>query len=311
MTRVLIAMDDLPANRLDLNLLAIFDAIMTEGSLTKAGRRLGMTQSAVSHALARLRDLTGDPLFERTGRGMRPTPAATSMQANVATALDLLRKSIRTPGNAFCPSSDSRVFKLDIPAGVDTIVAPALLRHAAIPDRLRFFISNGRARALVSELRYGQSLLALDYEPPEDAGLRFEVVLDEPLVLVTRRAHSKVSNGIDADGLLALTFIGLSFGHHEASPLSERMAAIGLPRQLGISVPSLATVPALVECSDLVALLPQCFARHYAQRHALDLHELTLELPAMPIYMVWHETFEHEQAHVWLREQVRTVFANL
>lgn len=304
-------MEDQPANRLDLNLLAIFDAIMSEGSLTKAGQRLGMTQSAVSHALARLRDLTGDPLFDRTGRGMRPTPAAVAMQANVATALDLLRKSVRTPGNAFCPSSDSRVFKIDIPAGVDTIVAPALLRHSENPDRLRFFISNGRARALVSELRYGQSLLALDYEPPEDVGLRSEVVFDEPLVLVTRRAHSRVSNGIDADGLLALTFVGLSFGPHEVSPLSERMAAIGLPRQLGISVPSLATVPALVECTDMVALLPRRFAQHYAQWHALDVHELALELPAMPIYMVWHESFEPDQAHAWLREQVRTVFAKL
>lgn len=304
-------MDDQPANRLDLNLLAIFDAIMTEGSLTKAGQRLGMTQSAVSHALARLRELTGDALFDRTGRGMRPTPAAVAMQANVATALDLLRKSVRTPGNAFCPTSDSRIFKLDIPAGVDTIVAPALLRHAAIPDRLRFFISSGRARALVSELRYGQTLLALDYEPPEDMGLRYEVVLDDPLVLVTRRSHPKASGRIDAVALLALTFIGLSFGPHEASPLSERMAAIGLPRQLGISVPSLAAVPALVECTDLVALLPRRFAQHYARCHELDLHEPALKLPAMPIYMVWHETFEHDQAHDWLREQVRTVFANL
>lgn len=304
-------MDEQPSNRLDLNLLAIFDAIMTEGSLTKAGQRLGMTQSAVSHALARLRELTGDALFDRTGRGMRPTPAAVAMQANVSTALDLLRKSVRGPGSSFCPSSDSRVFKLDIPAGVDTILAPALLKHVTEPERLRFSISNGRARALVSELRYGQTLLALDYEPPEDEGLRFEVVFDEPLILVSRRSHPAIKTPLETAMLLELTYVGLSLSPHMASLLSERMTAMGMQRQVGISVPTLATVPAVVACTDMVALMPKRFAQHYAQSHALDLHELAVELPAMPIYMVWHETFDHDQAHDWLREQVRTVFANL
>ncbi|NKB16090.1 MAG: LysR family transcriptional regulator [Sphingomonadales bacterium] len=186
------AMQDEPFTRLDLNLLAIFDAIMSERSLTKAGHRLGMTQSAVSHSLARLREVTGDTLFERTGRGVRPTQRALSMSGDVREALDRLRATLRPRSGGFCSKSTQRTFLLDIPAGIDSIIAPALAQRAVDSEGLSFRISGGRAKAIMQELRFGETWLALDYERPEAEGYRFEHLFEDPFVIISRRAMPRL-----------------------------------------------------------------------------------------------------------------------
>ncbi|MFN3868048.1 MAG: LysR family transcriptional regulator [Hyphomicrobiaceae bacterium] len=218
--------------RLDLNLLAIFDAIMTEGSLTKAGKRLGMTQSAVSHALARLRESTGgDVLFERTGHGMRPTPVAIAMHEKVRDALDMLRTSVHHPNGGFCSESDDRMFHLDLPVGIDTVIVPALMRRVGEQSRLRFRISGGRAGNVMSELRLGESWLALDHQLPEAHGYRAEPIIDDPFVLITRRDHPRVSGPVTLDLFQSLPHVSLTWTTDRGpSPLTERRSALGIVR---------------------------------------------------------------------------------
>ena len=307
-------MQDDSGGRLDLNLLAIFDAVMSEGSLTKAGRRLGMTQSAVSHALARLREVTGDPLFERTGRGVRATPAAQAMYEKVRNALDVLRACVRSPGGTNFTENEDRVFVLDLPVGIDTVIAPMLARRLSANSRLRFRISSGRAGGLLSELRLGESWLALDYEVPAAQGFRAERIIDDPFVLIARKGHPLV--GGQAAVTLAL-FEKLPQGaltwsqERGPSPLTERLGTLGIVRKVVFSVPCYSTVPALVESTDLVAALPQRLARQYLARFAIEMHAMPDIVPSMPVYMVWHESFDADEGHAWLRRLLREVCEGL
>lgn len=301
-------MSDGSGGRLDLNLLAIFDAIMTEGSLTKAGKRLGMSQSAVSHALARLRDATGgDPLFERTGRGMRPTPAASAMYQKVREALDVLRASVRVPG-AFAPERDERTFVLGLPFGFDTVFIPPISRRLGDDQPLRFRISPLRAGALLSELRIGETSLAFDYEVPEAQGFRAGLLMRDPFVLIARRGHLKVAGAVTLELFQSLVHVGLSWNaEHGPSPLTERMGALGINRRIDYSAPCFGTIAAIVESTSLVGMLPRRIARQLSRRYAIEMHTVPDSILPMPVYMVWHESFDDDQGHVWLRQLLHEV----
>ncbi|MEW5963085.1 MAG: LysR family transcriptional regulator [Pseudomonadota bacterium] len=299
-------------NRLDLNLLAVFDAIFSEGSLTKAGARLGLTQSAVSHALARLRDLTGDPLFERTGRGIRPTPVAKAMASDVGAAIDMLRASLRRRQEAFDATSMGRTFLIDIPAGLDTIIVPELARLTADFAEMRFRISGSRARNIASELRFGEVWLALDAEPMSRPGYRSELLFEDPLVLIARRGHPGLANGVSAEQFGRLPQVALAWPVEAgATPASMLLDAAGLNRLTKVAVPNLATLPSVVERNDLVGTMSLKMARSFARHFAIDIHALPADVPKMPVYMVWHESFERDEGHTWLRATLKDVCERL
>ncbi|MCB1521197.1 MAG: LysR family transcriptional regulator [Hyphomicrobiaceae bacterium] len=305
-------MNEEPTGRLDLNLLAIFDAIMIERSLTSAGKRLGITQSAVSHALARLREITGDALFERTGRGVRPTPAALAMGDNVRSALDLLRLTLRSPHGSFSPQTDSRTFVLDIPAGIDALIVPALHAMMKAGDSIRFRISQGRASFLLHELRYGESWIALDHEQPTAPGYRVEKIMDDPYVLIARVGHPAICDNISPEVFCSLSHISVTWSRHQGpTPLSKRLDELGIVRDIKYAVPSITTLPALVESSDLVGAVPKRIAGRLARNFAVELHALDWLLPPMSVYMVWHESFETDPGHIWLRNLMREVCQSL
>lgn len=298
--------------RLDLNLLAVFDAIMVERSLTKAGERLGITQSAVSHALARLRELTGDKLFERTGRGVRPSARALEMAEGVRIALDMLRSTLRASPAGFCNKSATRVFLLDIPAGIDAVIVPELALRTAESANLSFRISASRARNISSELRYGETWLALDYEPMDGDSYRCELLFEDPYVVISRRHHPGLKNGLTLDLFRKLDHVCLGWARQQGpTPLSQRLDNAGIRRQIKFSVPSATTLPSVIEGHDYIACMSLRFARYYQRKFAIDIHHMPTEIPPIPVYMVWHEGFDRDESHIWLRGVLKDVCNSL
>lgn len=305
-------MKDQRFSRLDLNLLAIFDAIIAEGSLTKAGRRLGITQSAVSHALGRLRELTDDTLFERTGRGVRPTPVAKSMAKDVAAAIDLLRASLRNRKADGPETLSARTFHLDIPGGLDAVIVPELAALAASHPEARFRISGGRARSITNELRFGETWLALDAEPVEKAGYVSELLFEDPLVLIARRDHPRLRTGLTPALFSDLAQVALMWGPELGeTPAARLLDAAGLQRMIKIGVPNLAAIPPVVAHLDLVATMSLKMARGFARSFPIEIHELPPHVPPVPIYMVWHESFSQDDGHAWLRRALKEVCERL
>lgn len=300
-------MSEIDPRKFDLSLLEVFDMIMTEGSLTRAGEQLGMTQSAVSHCLRRLRAITGDGLFERSRNGVAPTERARRMAPEIKLAMDQLRSALNRRAR-FDPITDQRTFVLDLPVGFDAVVLPPLLDLAKSMSGLRFRILNGRATDFQAELRLGETWLAMDYVKVPGPGYRSEQVFDGDFLVFGRRNHPALQAPVTAKTYAGLKHIALSWSRSSGlSPLDQRLSTRGLRRDTIIYVPLLSTIPAVIRDNDLVATAPAPIARAVASWFGLATQPLAFELDRLPIYMVWHEGFLNDAGHIWLRQTIKSI----
>ena len=299
--------------RIDLNLLPVFDAIMAEASLTAAAGRLGMTPSAVSHALSRLRDLTGDELFESNGRGVKPTRHALDIARQIRSGVALLQAAL-VKTEVFDPASAERTFTIDIAAGGEAVVVPELAAAVRrIAPGVRLFIANDRAALLHGELRFGETELALDYEDQHGDGLASELLYEDEFVVLARQEHPLLQRGAMSLELYeSLEHIGLSWTRAQGnSPLTLRLADLGIERNILTLVTTLGSIPEIVERTDLVASLSRRVARKFAKRWPLAVHELPFEMAPIGIFQVWHERHDRDAGHLWLRQAVKAACARM
>lgn len=298
---------------LDLNLLVVFDALMADRNLTAAARRLGKTQSAVSHALKRLRNYTGEQLFERTRNGVRPTPRAIDMESDVRRALTMIHAALHQ-GASFDPASEDRTFLIDIPAGFDWILAPKIAETLSSMPKVTLRIANARAGNLLNELRFRETWLALDYMPLNAAGYRAETLIDDDIILIARHGHPKLKRGIDPKSLGEMAQVGVGWPtliQPVNHPLDERIQEVGLPRNVRMWVPTLASMYNVVESTDLIAYAIRRPAMQFAKTHRFQTHELPVRTRTIPMIMVWHETFDNDPGHRWLRDSIREICASI
>ncbi|CFX11840.1 putative HTH-type transcriptional regulator LeuO [Candidatus Filomicrobium marinum] len=295
--------------RQDLNLFIVFDAVMDEGSLSKAGKRLGLTQPAVSHALRRLRVMTGgERLFERTGRGVRPTARAHAIANNVRPALDALRSTLRHTGVPFDPKTSRQTFLLDFPFGIDAILVPELSARVRDCPNIEFRIAGGRARDMLRDLRYGETWLALDYEPMNAPDFHSELLYEDPLVLISRRNHPLLNKPLDLGDVKALPHVVVGRTEEEGkAATSLHLEKHGVLRRIMFSVPTIATLPFVVENQHYVATTTQKVARYFSRLCEIDIHPLPAVVPPLPTYMVWHRCFDSHEGHGWLRNMLNDI----
>lgn len=297
--------------KIDLNLLLVFDAIHSEGSLTRAGERLGMTQSAVSHALARLREATGDQLFERTRRGVKPTLRASEMSDGIRQALDLMRMSLSRLRDFDLPT-ETRTFLLDVPAGIDAILAPELARRLDKAPRLSFHIAANRAATVPNELRLGESYIALDYEEVKAKGYCSELLYSDNFVVLARRGHPALRNSLTMEKYEELGHVAVGWGRGaRSSPLSQHIQANGIQRTVKVAVPTLTTMLDIVEHSDLLGATWSRVGRGFAKERDIEVHPLPFKLAPLSIFMVWHTIFDADPGHVWLRGELKEIFQSV
>jgi DNA-binding transcriptional LysR family regulator len=310
-------MKDALTARIDLNLLGVFDAILIEGSLRGAAVRLGMKEAAVSQALKRLRTQVGDPLFERKGRGVVPTARAQDMARNVRPAFDMMRQAM-AGSSVFEPQSVARTFMLDVPAGIEAITAPHLARTLRDAPGVRFNIASARASRLVNALRFGDSDIALDYEPMRVDGYSSELLYEDRFVVIARCRHPALSGGLDVCTYQRLSHVAVSWGNRPvnggelANPLAERLSRAGIARNVQITVPSLHSMLRVVAETDMLgSTWARVAKRLMTEMPGLDVYPIPFELPPVPIYMVWHESYEPDPGHRWLRNCLRGIYLAL
>ncbi len=306
--------------RFDLNLLLVFDAVMRERSVLRASRTLNLTQSAVSHALGRLRQLLDDELFLRDPAGMRPTPRAEALAVPVAEALALLRAGLGP--TRFDPAEARGTFTL----AASDYVAVALLPHflAALRDQapgvtLRIFplgrldlamqMDNGRVDLAISwfetlPTRFRRMELVADREtivappghPLTQGPLTLERLLATPHIAVdlTGLDEAGDSGFVEERGLKRRTRIERLANEH-AVPLAIQ------EKPPALTVPSYLMVPDLVMASGMIATLPRRLAEATRHRHDLVLLDPPFDYPAIRLDVIWHGMTENSPAHVWLR----------
>lgn len=300
-----VAITAVDSSRIDLNLLVALDALLAERNVTRAAKRLNLSQPALSAQLQRLRDLLGDPLLIPAQRGMTPTKRALELQAPLHEALEGVR-AVLTAGAGFDPATAG----LTIAIAASDYVQYALLMPLAF--RLRREAPGVRlawraldATQLAAQAERGEVDLA--FITPESAPeqLRGRKLLDERYVVIVRRDHPQVSRKIGLDQLCALDHVVVSpRGGGFSGATDAVLAAHGRERRVVLSVPSFLMVPELVARSDMAALVPERIARDRVDR--LQLLEPPVAVPGYSIAMVWHPRTTRHPALAWLRDRVRS-----
>jgi DNA-binding transcriptional LysR family regulator len=293
--------------RPDLNLLVALDALLAEGSVAGAARRLRLSPSAMSRTLARLRRATGDPLLVRAGRGLVASPRALDLRERVGALVHDAEAALR-PAAGLVVGQLDRTFTLRTSEGfVENFGAALLARIAreAPGVRLRFLPKTDKDSA---PLRDG----AVDLETgvvgrttgPE---VRAKALFQDRFVGVVRAGHSLCDGAITAERYAAAVHVLVSRRGVDKGPIDDALAALGLQRGIATTVAGFASALALARSCDLVASVPE---RHTGNlRAGMHSFAVPLALPPITVSMLWHPRLDGDPAQRWLRGCVYEVCA--
>jgi LysR family transcriptional regulator, transcriptional activator for leuABCD operon len=290
---------------LDLNLLTVFEAIYEVGTVSGAADRLALSQSAASHALARLRDACKDDLFIRANQVLSPTAVAREMYPAIKQALDALRATL-AEASGFDPGTSQRRFRISIPHPMGPFYALDLRKAAAAiaPGIVLTFNTVSRPVDLEDHLGEGALDIAIDWLPVELDPFINKKLFDDRLVVVARGGHPSINAGVTLEDLLKAEFVG----PHRRRETDRLPKALREFDKLGVHetvrVSELLEMPVVVASTDLLGIFLSSMGPLMKKRLGLQILPIPLELPPMPIYMIWHETRRHDAAHRWLREFV-------
>ncbi|WP_437799286.1 LysR family transcriptional regulator [Sorangium sp. So ce693] len=291
----------------DLNLLVTLDVLLTEGSVTGAARRLRLSPSAMSRALARLRETLGDPLLVRAGRGLVPTPRALELRERVSHLVQGVEAVLR-PAEKLDLKRLARTFTLRTSEGFVESFGPALIERtgAQAPGvRLRFVAKpdkdSGPLRSGAVDLETG--VVDEDTSPE----LRTQALFRDRFIGVVRSDHPISRAKITPASYAAGRHVVFSRRGVAKGRIDENLAALGLAREVVTIVGGFATAIALARATDLIATVPEHHTR--SLRDGLFSFALPFAAPEITVSLLWHPRLDADPAHRWLRDSVREVVA--
>lgn len=293
----------------DLNLLTVFDAVMQERSVTRAGNRIGLSQPAMSHALNRLRYVLKDDLFIRTPDGMIPTPHAEMLAKPLRNALAEMLIALEPA--AFDPATSDKRFVLALNNYASVVLAPPLVTMAsATAPKVLLDLRPSGTLDIADRLDHGD--LDLTLGSSNNPGERFmsAPLLDDPFVMVMRQDHPAGQNTLSAETLAAFPHLEISSSDNDTSFIDRWFGEHGLVRHRALRAPHLSAARILVQ-SDLVATLSRRIAQEFIRNHPLRICELPCGSPHVRTVMQWHKRLDHLPAHRWLRDLVVSVTKTL
>jgi DNA-binding transcriptional LysR family regulator len=297
-------------SRIDLNLLVVFDTVYTEGGITPASRKLNLSQPAVSHALARLRDVFGEPLFERQGRGITPTPLARSIAGPVREALASMQRTLGEAGR-FDPGTADRGFRLGLREALEPSVLPRLVgAFCDAGPKLSLAAARHDRPRLEQDLAAGVFDLALDVLLPIADRVPHERVLADRLIVVARKQHPALRRPArrgawDLEAYLSLEHVQVSSRRRGPTLEDAALRPLGRARRVRVRCQSHAAACGIAAQTDLVATIPEAYAQHVIDPVLHRVLPLPHEGLRLETYMYWSENSAADAANRWLREQVR------
>jgi DNA-binding transcriptional LysR family regulator len=297
---------------LDLNLLRVFNEVMTERSLTRAASKLSLTQPAVSNALRRLRTALDDDLLRRTGQGLEPTPRALALWPTVQEALRQLQESFAP--SSFVPAEASTTFVLAMADATAAEIIPGLVKvmdrdAPGVTIRVVPLTTRDPRRLLEQE----SADLAVGYFPAVLASLTAQAQAGEAVpfhhqrlyysdyVCVMRRDHPLAQEELTLERYCSARHLLVSFSGRPYGFIDEALAALGRQRHIVLTVNQFFTAGRVVATSDLLTVLPRHFVSVTGIADQLVLRELPFDVPAVHVDALWHRRVHHHSAHQWLR----------
>ncbi|HJL15024.1 MAG TPA: LysR family transcriptional regulator, partial [Sandaracinaceae bacterium LLY-WYZ-13_1] len=298
-------MHEVNVRAFDLNLLVALDALLEDRSVTRAARRVGLSQPAMSHALARLRTELGDPVLVRAGRAMRPTPRAERLREPVRRVLADVERALRDEGR-FAPATSSRRFSLTCP----DLLAPVLpdllgsMTAQAPGVRLEVFPQPGPDLSLAGDLALGPA-------GREGTGLMSRTLGRVRWAVVGRRGHPAFRGRLTVAKWTRYPHVQVRTGDGNPSIVGEALARAGVRRTVGLVVPSFLAAPEVVARTDHLFAAVRELVEPVAERLGLALKRPPVALDDVPVAMFWHERMHADDGHRWFRDAVADVIDGL
>lgn len=295
-------------DRLDLNLLAVFDAVWRLKSVSQAAEELGLSQPATSNAVRRLREHFSDRLFVRTADGMQPTPLAQELGPLLSTALAQIQSSLQRR-REFNARDETRTYTIIMTDVGDIVFLPPLLGYLkanapGISLRTVQLSADATQRALES----GAVDLAIGFMPDLKSGVYQQQLFTTEYVCIVRRSHPAIRGRLTRKQFLDATHAvaeAAGTGHYV---VEEQLARLGVRRRIGLRVPSFLALPPIVAASDMIATVPEPLAAASLPAMAIEIMPHPMAFPKLSIKQFWHERYHDDPANRWIRQACSTLF---
>jgi DNA-binding transcriptional LysR family regulator len=295
----------------NLNLLLALDGLLSQRSVTAAAKRVRVTPSAMSHSLSELRHLLGDPLLVRSGRGMVLTPRAEALVSPLHTLL-MDAERLLGGGATFDPATTTRRFVIAAADFLATVLMPGLLDAAAREapgTSLEIVPSSRRGNAWLLET--GDVDLALGAIVDHSPGIRRMDLLTDGFACAARKGHPRIDGTLDLDSYVQTPHLLITLGD-DAGPtwVDQALTKLGRKRHVAARVRYFMAAPLIVARSDLLLTGPSTLIRYFADLVPLQVLRPPIDLPTYPEEAYWHQRFDEDPAHTWLRNLVKKTAQN-
>ncbi len=290
--------------RYDLNLLPVFVALMEERSVTRTAKRLGMTQPALSNALARLRTTMQDQLFVRARYGMEPTPIALALAPAIAEALARIDDAVLGQQD-FDPATAERLMTVAPNGYAEIVLAPSIVAKLGevapgIQLRLTPYGNDLIETGVVSGVT--AMVLGRIIDPPDN--LVVQHLMDDGFACVVRANHPGIGTSLSREQFERSRHVNVLPPGRLRAGLFEALDRQGLRREVAVSVTNFLAVPEIVAVTDYCATLPRLICHRLADDPRLRVVPAPVDLGTFPVEMAWHVRYRHDPAHRWLRSLV-------
>lgn len=313
--------------RIDLNLIKVFDAVFEDRNLLRAGRRLNLSSSAVSHALTRLRHVVGDELFVRTANGMMPTARADAMAEDLRSSLHKIAATLGV--DEFDPATSIRHFVVAANDHLTAVIVARLSRLMAVEaPNIHLIVRPSTRLDLAEQIDVGRIDLALGIFQQIPAHFGSVSLMTDGDLIIMHHSHPAAGRALTLEDMATYPLLTISVGGQEEgavdgfilerglarqsemfdrNALQEAMSAIGAAPRYQMTVPHSLAIPTLMKGTDMLSVLPGSLARLLGADG-----EFVAALPPYPVASstfrgIWHSRNDHDPAHIWLREIVLRV----
>ncbi|WP_275286705.1 LysR family transcriptional regulator [Halomonas elongata] len=296
-------------SEIDTNLLVVFDLLYRHRNTQRVAEQLGLTQPAISHALNRLRKLLGDQLFERTSRGLMPTPYATRIHEPITRALAGLQEALNL-SHDFDPATSRRTFQVAMSDIGELYFLPRLMsRLAEQAPHVSLCTVRSDLGELAHDMEEGHVDLAVGLIPQLGAGFYQQRLFVQRYVCLMREDHPLAQGEFSMEDFVATRHLVVEAKGTGHGRIEELLAKGGIVRPVQLRLPHFVAVPYIVSGTDLVVTVTDKLAEATASRFGLHAMPHPVSLPEVPINLFWHRRFHQDAGNRWLRRLIHEMFA--